>query len=123
MLLIIPSFLGVRHRAADKSAQAVLRVGLTNAKAIFGDSGSYSGATASALATSEPTFTWVNGDTVASTVRTASVQVTKKSWTGASPSGSTCFFIRDDGSVTTFAKVQTADCRASSAPAQMGPSW
>ena len=58
--IAVPTFLGARQRAADRAAQSDLRNGYTSAKVIYSDNESFSGATAAALASAEPSLTFVN---------------------------------------------------------------
>jgi len=58
--IAVPTFLGARQRAADRAAQSDLRNGYTSAKVIYSDNESFSGATAAALSSAEPSITFVN---------------------------------------------------------------
>jgi len=59
--IAVPTFLGARQRAADRAAQSDLRNGYTSAKVIYSDNESFSGATATALNSAEPSITFVAG--------------------------------------------------------------
>jgi type IV pilus assembly protein PilA len=127
LLLAIPSFLGVRRRATEKSAQASLRVALTTAKAMLGDADDYSTATAASIMESEPGYTTTTNDTTASSgVRNLSIGNTTSDWGAAawSPTG-TCFLIHDSSSDGTFFATTTvaADCTGQNALTAAGNGW
>ena len=65
--IALPTFLGARTRSQDRAAQSDLRNALVAAKTLYTDTSNYTTATASGLATVEPSLTYVNG-TTASTV-------------------------------------------------------
>src|SRR4051794_22535276 len=67
--IAIPTFLGARKRAQDRAAQSSLRNTVTAAKAIFTDNEDYTGADKDALASGEPSLTFV-ANTTASTKST-----------------------------------------------------
>lgn len=56
LAIAIPTFLGARERAQDRSAQSNIRNAYTAAKAVFSDREDYRDATATALQSSEPTL-------------------------------------------------------------------
>ena len=56
--IAIPTFLGLRERAQNRSAQSDLRNGLTAAKAFYTDSDSYLGFDAAEGEDIEPALTW-----------------------------------------------------------------
>jgi type IV pilus assembly protein PilA len=127
LLLAIPSFLGVRRRATEKTAQMSLRVALTDAKAMLGDTDDYSVATAASVIENETAYTHTTNDTTASSgVRNLSIGNSTDDWGAAawSPSG-VCFLIHDslaDG--TFFAKTNVAaDCTGQNALAASGNGW
>src|SRR5580658_8640031 len=62
LAIAIPTFLGARDRANDRSAQSNLRNALTAEKTIFTDNQTYVDTTASgaAMAAVEPSLTWVS---------------------------------------------------------------
>src|SRR5580658_6806482 len=63
LAIAIPTFLGARDRANDRSAQSNLRNALTAEKTLFTDSQVYTDTTAAggaaAMAAVEPSLTWV----------------------------------------------------------------
>jgi type IV pilus assembly protein PilA len=112
LLLAIPSFLGVRKRAQDKAAQSALKVMLTNAKAIYGDAGNYSGATDASMVNVEPGYTLNSATTSSQGPKLVSILVSTSNdrWSAAAMSQSAkCFFITDsDASGTKFGSTQLA---------------
>ncbi len=62
--IALPTFLGARHRAQDRAAQADLRNGIAAAKVYFTDTESYTGLDAAALEAQEPSLTFADGDAV-----------------------------------------------------------
>jgi type IV pilus assembly protein PilA len=59
----LPTFLGARQRAWDRSAQSDLRNSLSTAKVLYGDRVTYLGVTAAMMATEEPAISFVGGAT------------------------------------------------------------
>jgi type IV pilus assembly protein PilA len=59
LAIAIPTFLGVRSRAQNKSAQSSLRNSLVAAKTAFSDTGSYSASSYGTLASIEPSITFI----------------------------------------------------------------
>jgi type IV pilus assembly protein PilA len=116
LAIAIPSFLGVRKGADDRAAQSTARTFLTTAKAKYGETSDYSGATAALLAGVEPGLTPQVGASTGPKV--ASVNVTNATyaagtdtWTVAVKSNSgTCFFLRDNGSTGTSYAKSTGTC-------------
>ncbi len=80
--IAIPTFLGARSRAQDRSVQSDLRNGLTAEKTYYADKQAYSATTAT-MAAVEPTLKWGTGLTVSVSPDTLSVclQETSKSGT------------------------------------------
>jgi type IV pilus assembly protein PilA len=122
--IAIPTFLGAKTRAQDKAAESSLRNALTNAKGIYTDTDSYTGATATALAAAEPSLTFVASPTDSTKAKTVSVRSPSSSsivMTAESSSGY-CFAIGDaaTGPGTVFAnlgKTSGTGCNAGAAPA------
>jgi type IV pilus assembly protein PilA len=113
LLLAIPSFLGVKKKAQDKAAQSALKVLLTDAKAIYGDTSSFSGADVTGLANAEPGYRVLAGASTGP--KNISVHLSgtnSNTWSAAAKSQSTkCFYIRDsDASGTTFGTSPLATC-------------
>src|SRR5207302_5727587 len=57
--IALPTFLGARTRAQDKVAQTSLRNSLSDAKVIYTNNNSYSGATNVGMAAAEPALSFV----------------------------------------------------------------
>ena len=62
LLIGIPSFLGAKAKANDRSAQVSLREAYSNAKTILADADTYSAVTPAALAKAETSLTFAAGD-------------------------------------------------------------
>ena len=54
--IAIPSFLGAKGHAQDRTAQVSLRLAITNAKALYADSESFAKVTVATLGTAEPSL-------------------------------------------------------------------
>jgi prepilin-type N-terminal cleavage/methylation domain-containing protein len=127
--LAIPSFLLVKRNAQNRLAQSTLRKFLISAEAeAASEAGSYSTATATGLAPSEPGSQTV-GPTVLSTgPLIASVDGQATYWAAAvySKSGD-CFLVREShASGVTFARTTNLgiNCNAvTAATSATGPSW
>ncbi|MEP6625793.1 MAG: prepilin-type N-terminal cleavage/methylation domain-containing protein [Acidimicrobiia bacterium] len=107
--IAIPTFLGAKSRAQDKAAQSSLRNALTNAKGIYTDTDSYSGATTTALGTAEPSLTFTAG--VSTGPKNVSVLANGPAIVMAAKSaGGTCYVIGDvaTGPGTIFAALTSA---------------
>jgi type IV pilus assembly protein PilA len=100
LAIAIPTFLGARNRANDRSAQANLRNALTAEKTLYTDAETYTdtGAAAgrTALQAVEPSLTWVaaassyaNRNVSATSAAAQSVILATQSATG------TCWFVAD----------------------------
>ena len=61
LAIAIPTFLGVRTRAQNKSAQSSLRNSLVAAKTAYSDAGTFSGVTNLTLSSIEPAITFTTG--------------------------------------------------------------
>jgi len=103
LAIAIPTFLGARDRANDRSAQSNLRNGLTAEKILYTDSQTYtsSATNATALAAVEPGVIWSTAvssqnsrDVVATTPEATTVIV----WDEAT--GGVCWYIGDVASPT-----------------------
>jgi type IV pilus assembly protein PilA len=119
--IAIPTFLGAKTRAQDKAAQSSLRNALTNAKGIYTDTDSYSGATPAALLAAEPSLTFNAAGTVSSGAKNVSVnpQATYVVMTAVSSSGK-CFAIADFATGGTFFASVSGTCSATTASAITG---
>ena len=118
--IAVPTFLSVRTKAQDRAAQANLRNAFTAGKSIYADGQDYTQATAAALASSEPSLTFVAAGTASASAKSISVDssaATQIVMASLSASG-TCFFIKDvatAGGGTTY-NSGTGTCSASAAP-------
>ena len=120
--IAIPTFLGLRARAQDRSAQSDLRNALTAAKAYYTDSDSYTGFTADNPANAndgegiEPALTWnTAAAAVEGAVSVRGVTDTTVALATRSASGNV-FCIADDAAVngagTTQGEVDAANAAA-----------
>jgi type IV pilus assembly protein PilA len=104
LAIAIPTFLGARDRANNRSTQSNLRNALTSEKTLFTDAQSYTASPATALSAVEPALNWiaappVNGRDVVATVLTGNGSATNPSeviLAGKSATG-TCYYIGDEG--------------------------
>ena len=124
----IPTFLGARERAQDRSAQTSLRTGQTSATVLFTDDTSFTDATTTALAASEPSLSWVAAGTASTDDSEVSVAFTTDGteWGAATMSASgTCYFIHlDSGAATTYGSTTTAsNCTGTQALSASGTGW
>ena len=115
--IAIPTFLGARSRAQNRSGQSDLRNGLTAAKTVFTDNDVYTNATAT-LTKVEPSLNWVNGTFDNSTKHTVSVAVNGAADTvylGAQSDSGICYYMKDNansGSGVQYASDKAATCPA-----------
>jgi type IV pilus assembly protein PilA len=140
--IAIPTFLGARKRAQDRSAQSSLRNGVTAAKAIFTDKEDYAQATEAALDEGEPALDFVTGaneSTDQTVVSFASAIVNQpvgavkhnRFYSAALSDSGTCWFVQDiagpAGTVnagTTWEQVpNAATCKAADALAYDNGAW
>ncbi len=63
--IALPTFLGARTRAQNRSAQSSLRNGLSAAKTHYTDSDTYNGFDATKASSLEGSLTWISGDATA----------------------------------------------------------
>src|ERR1700690_4295602 len=61
LAIAIPTFLGVTNTAGDRAAQSNLTNALTEAKALYQVSQSYTGYSYASFAAQAPEFTWTSG--------------------------------------------------------------
>ncbi|MGZ6913628.1 MAG: prepilin-type N-terminal cleavage/methylation domain-containing protein, partial [Acidimicrobiia bacterium] len=112
--IAIPTFLGAKQRAQDKAAQSSLRNALTNAKGIYTDSDSYSGATTTALAAAEPSLSFTTGTSTGAKNVSVASNATTIVMAAKSASG-TCYVIGDvaTGPGTIFENIGQNTCTTS----------
>ena len=123
----IPTYLGARGRAQDKSAQSTLRVAQTTALVVFTDDGDFGDADTTAMTTAEPSYTW-NGATTASAddqVVSVSANGAGTEWGAAAMSDSgTCFYVRVSSSgPTQYGSSASAACTGAQALTVTDAGW
>ena len=123
--IAIPTFLGAKQRAQDKAAQSSLRNALTNAKGIYTDSDSYTGATVAALTAAEPSLQFKANGTASTGAKEVSVLSPTTAWIimAAKSSSGSCYVVGDaaTGPGTLFGKLDsTATCSADQADTTLG---
>jgi type IV pilus assembly protein PilA len=74
--IAIPTFLGARARAQDRSAQSNIRNAFTAEKTYFTDAQAYTDNAAGALSAIEPSINWVNAVSAGSTAGNVAVKAT-----------------------------------------------
>jgi type IV pilus assembly protein PilA len=115
--IAIPTFLGARNRAQERSAQSNLRNALTAAKTIYTDKSTYVDATTAALGAAAPELTFVAGTAPSTSAKTISVHTVNANEIRlvAKVDGQTkCFMIADNtNSGTTGPDTVDGDCQAS----------
>jgi type IV pilus assembly protein PilA len=102
LAVMIPTFLGSRDKALNRSAEADLRNALTAAKTLYSDSGDYSGAaSATSLQSVEPSLSFTTGSTSTPGQVSVSVAVDYETIDLATLSGSgNCFYLQDVASAS-----------------------
>jgi type IV pilus assembly protein PilA len=111
LAIAIPTFLGLRARAQNKSAQSSLRNSLVAAKTAFVDTGDYSTVTVGTLQSIEPGILFVGGgtSTAPSDVHVTLTATSYVAWS-ASLSGN-CYGIQEyTGSTATQYATRTGTC-------------
>ena len=123
----IPTYLGARDRAQDKSAQATLRSAQTTALVVFTDDGDFGDADPTALAAAEPSYTWLGGTTASSDDKVVSVasNTAGTEWGAAALSdGGDCFYVRvSSQGPTRYGSSSTAPCTGSQALTVTDADW
>jgi hypothetical protein len=125
-IILMRLMLGGRPRPSpDKGAQSTLKVTLTDAKAMFGDTGTYAVATASGLSGSEPGYSFVDQQVESKLPKVVSVAATKTTFIAAAKSQTgRCFFIIDsEPAGTRFAETKDRPCAAAEAPGPASALW
>jgi type IV pilus assembly protein PilA len=124
--IAIPTFLGARGKAQNRSAQSNLRNALTAEKTVFTDSDVYSADVTTTLPGVEPSLHWVANAAFDSTTKnTVSVNVTTTNvandtvWLGAEADSGKCYYLKDV-STAPSAGVTYATATASGSPKQCG---
>ena len=121
--IALPTFLGARRRAQDRSAQSNLRNALSSAKVHFTDNDSYVGFDAAKGESLEPSLTWVDGLPAAGAEAPGNVYIVTAETSATSvhmvaESGSGAFFcIRDSSTApggTTYGKDDVSPFAAAS---------
>ena len=115
--IAIPLFLGARVRANDRVARASLRVSVTGAKTIYTDTGSYVGATSTALAKAEPALKFLTTASTGPKVVRVLTSTTKDVMLSAQSASSKCYFVSDSATYGSGFAVESGTCAAAVAPA------
>jgi type IV pilus assembly protein PilA len=114
----VPSFLGAKQRANDRSAQVSLRHTLTNAKAIYADNDSFADVTPTSLRANESSLTFAAG--VSTGPKAVSIDNTPTTFVAAAKSRTGLCYVIGDGANeagTVFAILASGvDCDAANAP-------
>ena len=121
--IALPTFLGARTRAQNKAAQSSLRNALASAKTAFTDNDSYAAVNNTAMASLEPSLTFVGASTASTGPNSISVNpVSATVWIGAALSKSgTCYAIRDEAAAsgspsgTSYSKITGGTCSGTAA--------
>lgn len=110
--IAIPTFLGARGKANDRSAQSSLRNGITAAKTLFTDSSSYAAVNAAALGGVEPSLKFF--DQVSSTgpklVNLVAAATATDIILEAQSATGKCFYATDSSAYGTAFAVATNNC-------------
>ena len=123
----IPTFLGARTRAQDRSAQSNLRTAQNTALIIFTDDGDFRTSTVTNFRTAEPQMTWRGTNSASRDDDQVSIARPRdgSEFGAASLSDSgTCFFIRlrIDGS-TLYGSSDSIACTGANALTVTGTEW
>lgn len=115
----VPTFLGARSRAQDRSAQTSVRVAQSAALIIFTDDSDFGDVTRNTMRSTEPGFTWLGGNSASDDDKRVSIATssTGTEWAAAAMSDSgTCYYIRlrDSGS-TLYGSSASSSCTGTSA--------
>ncbi len=115
----VPTFLGARERAQDRSAQSSVRVAQSSALVVYTDDSDFTDANVRALRAAEPGFTWINGNAASTDEKRVSVAARSNGteWGAAAMSDSgTCFYIRlREAGTTLYGSSSSASCTGNSA--------
>ena len=123
----IPTFLGARTRAQDRSAQANLRTAQNTAFIIYSDRNDFSLATTGSLRLTEPQMTWYAANTAAvqgTIVSTAYTADGSEFGAAAMSASGSCFYIRLRATGSTlYGQSTTAACTGTTALTANRTSW
>lgn len=115
----VPTFLGARERAQDRSAQSSVRTAQSSALVIYTDDSDFRDVTVSALRTAEPGFTWLSGNSASNDDGRISIAARSNGteWGAAAMSDSgTCFYIRlRESGTTLYGSSSSASCTGNQA--------
>ena len=118
----VPTFLGARSRAQDRSAQTSVRVAQSAALIIYTDNSDLADATVTNMNDTEPGFKWLSSKTASTDDKEVSIATSAKGteWGAAALSDSgTCYYIRLSSSgATLYGSSSTASCSGDSALTQ-----
>jgi len=115
LAIAIPAFLGAKGHAQDRSAQASLRIAITNAKALYADSESFAKVTVATLGTAEPSLRFTSSpstgpNSVSVHSGAGGIALASKSKSGV------CYVVGDAANAagTVFRNLGSASCDPSS---------
>ena len=113
----LPSFIGAKARAHDRSAQTSLRIAITNAKAIYADTESYANVTLASLTAAETGVVFTSGPSTKPSVVSMQSGSAGIVFAARSASG-TCYVIGDAANAagTVFGSLGASSCDASTVP-------
>jgi type IV pilus assembly protein PilA len=108
LAIAIPTFLGVRSRAQNKSAQSSLRNSLVAAKTAYSDAGNFTNVTLATLQSIEPGILWSTGGATSAGPNDVHYTISGNVYTAwAKSDGGNCYSIQEDlgASATQFSSV------------------
>ena len=116
--IAVPSFLGAKTRASDRSAQSSLRIAITNVKAIYSDTESFTEVTVGALSAAESSLRFTSGPSTGPNLVSVASAIDGVVLAARSSTG-TCYVIADTGPAagTVFGSLGSSVCDASTVPA------
>jgi type IV pilus assembly protein PilA len=116
LAIAIPTFLGSKGKAEDRSAQSSLRNAVTAARTVYTDSGTYTNATDSELDDAEPSLEFEPAATASADPKTVSVSSTATVFYAAAKSkGGDCYYVKDDPTAGTLYSKGTGTCNGTTA--------
>ncbi|MDW3221146.1 MAG: prepilin-type N-terminal cleavage/methylation domain-containing protein [Acidimicrobiales bacterium] len=115
----VPTYLGARERAQDRSAQSSVRTAQSAALVIYTDEADFRDVTVRELRTVEPGFTWLSANSASNDDNRISVATRSNGteWGAAAMSDSgTCFYIRlRESGTTLYGSSSSASCTGNQA--------
>ncbi len=115
----VPTFLGARSRAQDRSAQTSVRVAQSAALIVYTDDGDLGDVTTSSMSATEPGFTWLRSNSASRDDKQVSIATNRggtEFGAAAMSDSGTCYYIRlrESGS-TLYGSSTSASCTGNSA--------